>query len=232
MIIQVREVILEAVLAGWVLVVPGQPRRGAGQRCHIAAWPGAGSKVLAAGNAAWLHLTPWAPTPRGGAWGAGDHPPHPHRGRAAPQRDPQPFNSAPLLSLQMSRSSRPSAARRSERAARPWSARRTRCPGSSRTGSRRQVGLPGVANIRQRPHGGGSGDGAGPGLRPNAELLASGTSGPTPPACHAGPGLLVGQLLTPGITLSVLGDCAARGCVQRPNSAELQLRDRARHGWA
>lgn len=75
MIIQVREVILEAVLAGWVLVVPGQPRRGAGQRCHIAAWPGAGSKVLAAGNAAWLHLTPWAPTPRGGAWGAGDHPP-------------------------------------------------------------------------------------------------------------------------------------------------------------
>lgn len=177
-------------------------------------------------------LNPMGSNTPGGGVGCRGSSPHPHRGWAAPQRDPQPFNSAPLLSLQMSRSSRPSAARRSERAARPWSARRTRCPGSSRTGSRRQVGLPGVANIRQRPHGGGSGDGAGPGLRPNAELLASGTSGPTPPACHAGPGLLVGQLLTPSVTLSVLGDCAARGCVQRPNSAELQLRDRARHGWA
>lgn len=111
--------------------------------------------------------------------------------------------------------------------ARPRSGRRMHCPGSSRTGSRRQVGLPGVANSRQRPHGGGNGDGAGPGLRPNAELLASGTSGPTPPACHAGPGLLVGQLLTPGVTLSVLGDCVARGCVQRPN-----CEDRARHRWA
>lgn len=153
--------------------------------------------------------------------------PHLHRGRAAPQRDPQHFNSAPFLSLQMSRSSWPSTARRSKQTARPRSGRRMHCPGSSRTGSRRQVGLPGVANSRQRPHGGGSGDGAGPGLCPNAELLASGTSGPTPPACHAGPGLLVGQLLTPGVTLSVLGDCVARGCVQRPN-----CEDRARHRWA
>lgn len=79
MIIQVREVILEAVLAGWVLVVPGQPRRGAGQRCHIAAWPGAGSKVLAAGNAAWLHLTPWAPTPQGGRGVQGIIPPSTQR---------------------------------------------------------------------------------------------------------------------------------------------------------
>ncbi|XP_042692770.1 acyl-CoA-binding domain-containing protein 4 isoform X3 [Centrocercus urophasianus] len=112
-----------------------------------------------------------------GAQGA----PHPHRGRAAPQRDLQHFNSAPFLSLQMSRSSRPSTARRSERTARPRSDRRMHCPGSSRTGSRRQVGLPGVANSRQRPHGGGSGDRAGPDLRPNAELLASGAR-PAPAA--------------------------------------------------
>lgn len=43
-------------MGGLVLVVPWQ---GAGQHCHIAACPGAGSKVLPVRNAAWLRFTPW-----------------------------------------------------------------------------------------------------------------------------------------------------------------------------
>lgn len=110
-------------------------------------------------------------------------------GWAAPQGCEQRLHSAlPLsVSVQMGRSRRPTPARTSKRAARPRSSGRTCCPRSYRTGSKRQVGLPGVASTRQRPRGGGTGDRAGLGFHLSAELLASGTCGPTLPVFRAPP---------------------------------------------